>query len=79
MKALFIEKMSDKRYTVVHHLGYKVHHQAQHQAHLTWCCMRQHIPYGNNLSAKPMPRMIKMQTEVPSFFISMGCTGVWLC
>lgn len=71
-KALFIEKMADKRYTVVHHLGYKVHHQAQHQAHLTWCCTRQHIPYGKMLSAKQMPRMIKMQREVPAFFFFDG-------
>ncbi len=37
MRALSIDKKgcSDKRYTVVHHLGYKVHHQAQHQAHLS--------------------------------------------
>lgn len=68
MQALPIDKKgsSDKRYTVVHHLGYKAYHQAHNIRHIlaTWCCMRKYIPYGNILSAQRMPRTLKMQTQL---------------
>lgn len=35
MQTFLLTEKADKRYTVVHHLGYKVHHQAQHQAPLS--------------------------------------------
>lgn len=63
-KHCVLTKRADKSYTVVHHLGYKAQHQAQHQAH-PW----KYIPYGNILSAQQMQRTIKMQTQL--------LTGLW--